>query len=762
MAPASIGGYRLIKPLGMGGGEAEVWLAEKDGSRYAVKFLKITLSKTLVDDIEEFREKAELWKKLVHPNIVRVIDYGARPAPYIVMELCQRDLRALLNEKGRLDSEEAVDIVLQVAKALEYAHYHGVVHRDIKPENILICGDKVKVADWGIAKVLLRTSSKSGYAGTPLYSAPEQLDPETYGKVDWRTDIWQVGCLLYEMLEGEPPFQAEHPGQLVLSILTKPPKPYRYTPEWLRQVITKCLEKNKEKRWRSISIIIEMLETRTIPRKSPSVGRIPPYNIEREFIETLKTRDPQKMEILLEKLQEQYEKNPITKNALMLGTIMDIMGIPTNIVWQTIKIAEDELEEIAQKLDNDEVYTSLGNGYLQIWRLEKAKEYYDKALRKNLEGIRTLIGLAWISYYKSDYDEAIRLANQILQKQENIEALLIKAWAEKELKIDNRATYRRLVKISPKTPREKTIHAYAKCELGEKNAVDILERVLEKYPNYVEGLILLALINPVSKAIKYFEKAAKINPDNAYVWCFIGTLKISDDFDGAIRSFRKAIEIYPDCVEAWYGIGLAYVKIGNHDEAMKYFKKAVEINPKHAEAWRELGLVYAMKGSYDEATEYFKKAMEITPNDALAWRDIGVIYGKKGDFKKAIEYLRRAVELNPNYTKAWYELGFTYYRMGNLNDAIECFNKVLCIDPSYADAWFTMGFIYLEEGYPDEALKCFKRTVEIDPNYAKAWGLMALVYLKRGNFDEARRYLRKACELEDKSSCKALRRIQSL
>ncbi|MHA1470716.1 MAG: protein kinase domain-containing protein, partial [Candidatus Asgardarchaeia archaeon] len=100
-------------------------------------------------------------------------------------------------------------------------------------------------------------------------SAPEQIDPETYGEIDWRTDIWQFGCLLYEMIEKEPPFYANYPGQLILKILNETLRSFKKTPEWLKLIILKCLEKKREERWRSISVLIEMLKTKQKPEVVP-------------------------------------------------------------------------------------------------------------------------------------------------------------------------------------------------------------------------------------------------------------------------------------------------------------------------------------------------------------------------------------------------------------------------------------------------------------------------------------------------------------
>ncbi|OYT29429.1 MAG: serine/threonine protein kinase, partial [Thermofilum sp. ex4484_82] len=173
-----IAGYHLIKLIGTNG--SEVWLAEKNGKQYAIKIPKMQVTKTMSrEEIEEFIGKAEAWEKLSekHENIVKVYEYGLKPFPYIVMEYCETNLREILRERGKLSVEESLEIALKVAEALEYAHHYGVVHRDIKPENILFQEGEPKIGDWGIAKILLKATTRTGYTGTPLYSAPEQLDP---------------------------------------------------------------------------------------------------------------------------------------------------------------------------------------------------------------------------------------------------------------------------------------------------------------------------------------------------------------------------------------------------------------------------------------------------------------------------------------------------------------------------------------------------------------------------------------------------------
>ncbi len=346
MSYFNIPGYKMIKQLGVGG-FSEVWLAEKNDVKYAIKIPKIEIQKTFTaNDIESFIREADLWKKLQHENIVKIFEFDVKPYPHIVMEYCEASLREKIPE---IKLDDAINIAIKIAEALEYAHYRGIVHRDIKPENILMCGKNPKLSDWGIAKVLLRSSTRSGFVGTPIYSAPEQLDPDTYGDIDQRTDIWQFGCLLYEMIEKQPPFYAEYPGQLAIQILTKPSRKFNRTPEWLQNIIAKCLTKKKENRWRSVSLVIELLR-KTQSTKS-TTGK------ELQLAETssvdIKANSEFKKEIIeleIDKTATLIEKVSIAVDKLGRFSVNQIMKVSGLNKKETEKI----LELFATKVTDDE------------------------------------------------------------------------------------------------------------------------------------------------------------------------------------------------------------------------------------------------------------------------------------------------------------------------------------------------------------------------------------------------------------------------
>jgi len=211
LSPSALGNrYRVDHELGRGG-MAAVYEAEDVAHhrRVAIKVLDSTVGAAL--GAERFLREIQVAAGLQHPNILPVFDSGESATGgllfYVMPVVHGASLRARLEQERQLPIDEAVRIASQVAAALDYAHERGIVHRDIKPENVLLDGDHAFVADFGLAKSLEAANDSltaTGIAlGTPAYMSPEQASGE---RVDRRTDIYALGCLLYEMLAGEPPF----------------------------------------------------------------------------------------------------------------------------------------------------------------------------------------------------------------------------------------------------------------------------------------------------------------------------------------------------------------------------------------------------------------------------------------------------------------------------------------------------------------------------------------------------------------------------
>lgn len=247
--------YTIEDELG-GGGMSRVFVAEECAlaRRVVVKVLPPELRGGV--NIERFRREIRLAAQLQHPHIVPVLSAGELEGiPYYTMPLEQGEsLRARLLSSGALDLADATAILGDVAKALAYAHAHGVVHRDIKPDNVLVCGDAAVVTDFGIAKAL--SDAKAGPAGatltqfgmtmgTPAYMAPEQAAADPM--MDHRADIYAFGCLAYELLTGHPPFTHASPTRLLAAQMSETPSPVgslrEDLPLSLSALVMRCLQK---------------------------------------------------------------------------------------------------------------------------------------------------------------------------------------------------------------------------------------------------------------------------------------------------------------------------------------------------------------------------------------------------------------------------------------------------------------------------------------------------------------------------------------
>jgi serine/threonine protein kinase len=239
---ALAGRYRVDREVGHGG-MAIVYLAHdvRFDRDVAVKVLRPELASLVGPD--RFAREVRITAHLQHPNILQVIEAGdATGIPYYITPFVEGEsLAERLRHDRPLPVQEAVRIASEVADALAFAHSHGIVHRDIKPDNILLAGGHAVVADFGIAHALDEAGGErltsSGFAlGTPSYMSPEQASGHT--PIDPRTDIYSLGCVLYEMLGGEPPFT----GPSVQAILARhAAEPVRHL-HVIRSTISPALE----------------------------------------------------------------------------------------------------------------------------------------------------------------------------------------------------------------------------------------------------------------------------------------------------------------------------------------------------------------------------------------------------------------------------------------------------------------------------------------------------------------------------------------
>ncbi len=395
--------YRILREIGAGG-MAKVYLAEdiKGGELIAVKTLYPQYGED-ISFIQRFNREAKLASTLTDPHIVRVLDYGAdRDLHYLVMEYVEgQDLNDRLQEVGRFEWRFALELLDQLATALEHAHAHGVVHRDIKPQNMMLNDNGLlKVLDFGIARVpTLPSLTQSGFIGSPYYASPEQAMGE---EVDIRSDIYSSGIVLYEMLSGNIPFDAKSPWSIISQHITSDPPPIdlpdEEIPDNVRILLDKMLSKRPEERFQSPSVlrqaIASVLAGQPIPAEAGYPGAMVPVD-EAALVQSL-----------TERAESAIETKEWSRAANLLG--------------QAAKLAPQD-NALAQKLKHAEMQAQLSSLYRSGKRAFDAGRWEEAINHFNV-----VVELA------EDYQDTAQLLEQCHQsfRQENTEQFVATRYQE--------------------------------------------------------------------------------------------------------------------------------------------------------------------------------------------------------------------------------------------------------------------------------------------------------------------------------------------
>ncbi|MEJ2025580.1 MAG: serine/threonine-protein kinase, partial [Deltaproteobacteria bacterium] len=287
-----VGRYQLIEKLGKGTTGLVYKGSDPRLNRLvAIKIIRFSddFEEEMIDDMRErFLREAEIAGRLSHPGIVTIYDVGEdEDLTYMAMEYLEgKSLIRYGSKERRLPLTKVLDVAAKVADALDYAHKQGVIHRDIKPANIMLLRDgNIKVTDFGIAKAISSTRTKTGVIlGTPNYMSPEQIMGH---KIDARTDIFSLGVLLFQLLTGKLPFRGENLSGLLYHITQGKHPSIRLMesgiPKACEQIIDKALAKNPRDRFRTagqmaryLTMLLEKINEITKKKESAATSASPP------------------------------------------------------------------------------------------------------------------------------------------------------------------------------------------------------------------------------------------------------------------------------------------------------------------------------------------------------------------------------------------------------------------------------------------------------------------------------------------------------
>lgn len=264
-----IAGYKILNLTGQGAmGKIYKALQISMDRLVAIKVLTPQLTQN-EKFVERFFQEARAVAKLNHPNIIQGIDVGeSNGVHYFAMEYIEgSDLGALVTQNGPLEETQALDIIIQVTRALDHAHKHNMIHRDVKPSNIMITKDNiVKLCDLGLARLITKVTDTVGrqtLTGTPTYISPEQA--RSAADIDIRSDIYSLGATFYYILLGSPPFTGESAIEVITKQLNQKPTPPKQKKPSIsnltNSIILKMLAKNRAERFQTPAELIAQLES---------------------------------------------------------------------------------------------------------------------------------------------------------------------------------------------------------------------------------------------------------------------------------------------------------------------------------------------------------------------------------------------------------------------------------------------------------------------------------------------------------------------
>jgi len=715
--------YAIERKLGAGG-MATVYLAEdlKHRRKVALKVLRPELAATLGPD--RFVREIEIAAGLTHPHILPLHDSGdAGGFLYYVMPYVEGEsLRDRLEREGKLSVEDAIRITDQVASALSHAHQRGIVHRDIKPENILLAGDQAIVADFGIARAVEVAGGErltgTGLAiGTPAYMSPEQALASE--EVDARTDVYALGCVLYEMVGGRPPFEgatpqallAKHAADTVPSLRTSDPA----IPVFLERAVERALAKHPGDRFPTASALAEALTTGTVVARVRRRGwqrravgattgvvllavagwgiatMISSSGIERLAVLPLTnlTNDPEQ-EYLVEGVHE-----ALISELAQLG--ISVIARTTMMQYQN---TAKRIREIARELGVDAVIE--GSFFREGDSLEIAARLYDGDNEREV----------WARSYDASLPNVVALYRGFARAIADEIQLTLRSEDETRL---NRA--------SPVNP-----------------AV---------YEAYLRGMYHLNKSTPkdFEKALSYFHQAVEKNPADplAYAGLAFGYITLGhgpapppDAWPRARAAAERAVRLDSTLAEAW--AALADIKTyyeWDWEGAERAFQRANELNASLPMNHYHYAWYLALFRRVEEAIAEHKRAQELDPLTPLHTVWIPGLYWYMGQYKKALVEARKTAEQYPDNATALFVLGTSAAQMGQHAEAIAAHEKMVAINPFWK---FALGRTYALAGRTDDALNIL---TELEAQPPTSWGALGLADLNTvlGNKDEAFRWL---------------------
>jgi serine/threonine-protein kinase len=625
--------YEIERVLGRGGMAVDHLAEERKHQRkVAIKVLREDVGATV--GAERFLREIGIAARLAHPHLVPLIDSGQSNGLlyYVSPYVAGGSLRDRLAREQRLAIDDAIKIANEVGNGLDYAHRNGLVHRDVKPENILFADGHALLADFGIAHVCKGPDdeplTKGGIAlGTPEYMSPEQASGAD--DIGTAADIYALGCVVYEMLAGSPPFRGKSPLAVMAKHVTEKPKPLRSIrpeiPAHIEAAVSKALAKLPEHRFARVAEFTAALQqpvgsaSRRAGAAMRSIAVLPFVNA---------SPDP----------DNEYLSDGITDELIDALANVEGLRVASRTSVFALKGKPQDVRAIGALLDVSEV-------------LEGTVRRSGQDLRITVQLTSTENGaLIWSHRYDRRLDDVFAIQDEIART--IVSTLRATSFGDSQELAMNRGT--------------NNIQAYGLYLRGR----------FAWNKRSQEG---------VAEGIRFFEQAIEADPDYALAYTGLAdsyalaldyrSVPVHEGFAKAKFYARKALELDETVAEAHASLAWSlFIYDWDWTTAASEFRRSLELDPRYPTAHQWYSFLLASQGRFEESLIEAHTAQELDTGSVSIRRTLGYVYFYARRFEQARYHLLRAIEMNPLAEESYRVLGLV---LTHANDHQEA-DRVLC------------------------------------------------------------------------------------